>query len=350
MLRVIDRIRFSRMDRLWVEVMDTTAQACLVPPAPLTSTSEILQLRSRMRGSRVATQRAGKHGRGDQSDHCGDFAIYRPRMQRLVFLHIPKTGGMTLRSLIRHNYPLDTVLEVERDQAATITPEQVANARAIVGHLDYGWHRQVGISADTITLLRHPLDRLVSLYFYIRRRGPSHPLTDLAAGSLASFAASEYFELHNDMTRQLSGLPGKPDRHALTLAKENLVSGIAEFGTDERFDESLLLFQRRFGWQSLYYRRENVTSDRPSLKSIDPAVRRMIERNNALDLELWEVANRELDARIETQPASFHAMLRTLRRRNKVYSALVAARRAMPSPLRQLLRHQAGFHRFVDRC
>lgn len=248
-------------------------------------------------------------------------------------MHIPKTAGMTLRAVIRRNYPPRTVWEVSRDTEPLVPPEHVAEARVIAGHIPFGAERALGISADRITILRHPIERLVSFYHYVRRRGPDHALIRYASGSFADFAASGYFELHNDMTRQLSGLPGEPDAHTLAVAKHNLLHELTAYGTDDRFDETLLLFQRALGWRTIHYRSENVTERRPPLAAMDASGLRLLERNNELDLELWEVAQRELAARIEAQPPEFQDALRRFRRRNRAYSAVVSTVRTLPLPL-----------------
>lgn len=249
---------------------------------------------------------------------------------------------MTLRAVLRRNYPPRTVWEPTRGTTPLVPPEHVAAARVIAGHFPFGAERALGItSADRITILRHPIERLVSFYFYVRRRGPEHALSRHAAGSLAGFAASDYFEFHNDMTRQLSGLSGTPDAHMLAVAKHNLLHELTAFGTDDRFDESLLLFQRAFGWRSIHYARENVTERRPSLAELDPHALRTLERNNSLDLELWALAQQELAKRIDAQPPQFRAELRRFRRRNRAYTAVVSTIRALPMPVRRTIRSTA---------
>lgn len=255
-----------------------------------------------------------------------------------MFLHIPKTAGMTLRAVIRRNYPPRTVWEVTRGTELVLPPEERRRVQAIAGHIPFGAHRALEPPVDSITVLRQPIERLVSMYYYIRRRGPEHPLARYATGSLADFADSDYSELHDDMTRQLSGLPGKPDARTLAVAKHNLLHELAAFGTDDRFDESLLLFQRALGWRTIRYHRENVTARRPPLAAVDVAARRMLERNNRLDLELWDVAVRELAARIEAQPAEFHDALRRFRRRNRAYAALVSTGRTLPRPVKRMIK------------
>jgi hypothetical protein len=259
-------------------------------------------------------------------------------MRRLVFLHIPKTAGMTLRAVIRHNYPPRSVWEALRGDDPIVPPDQLSNVCVIAGHFSFGAERALGIEADSITILRDPIERLVSFYYYVRRRGPEHALFRYADGSFADFVASDYFELHNDMTRQLSGVSGEADANALAVAKYNLLHEIAAFGTDDRFDETLLLFQRRFSWRTIHYRRENVTSKRPPLTSMDANALRLLERNNELDLELWDFAQRELAARLDAQPTEFHDALRRFRRRNRAYSAVVGTVRTLPMPVRRTLR------------
>ena len=246
---------------------------------------------------------------------------------------------MTLRAVLRRNYPPRTVWEPTRGTTPLVPPEHVATARVLAGHFPFGAERTLGIAdADRITILRHPIERLVSFYFYVRRRGPEHALFRHAAGSFAEFAASDHFELHNDMTRQLSGVAGTPDGQALSVAKHNLLHELKAFGTDDRFDESLLLFQRAFDWRSIHYQRENVTERRPSLTEMDAQGLRTLERNNELDLELWTLARTELAARLDAQPAEFHDALRRFRRRNRAYSAVVSAIRTLPMPVRRTIR------------
>lgn len=242
---------------------------------------------------------------------------------------------MTLRAVLRRNYPKGTVWEPTRGTSPLVPPEHVATARVIAGHIPFGAERALGIAAESITVLRHPIERLVSFYFYVRRRGPEHALFRYASGSFADFAASDYYELHNDMTRQLSGR--EPDAEALGVAKHNLVHELTAFGTDDRFDESLLLFKRALDWRTIHYRRENVTERRPTLQDMDAAALRVLERNNDLDLELWSVAQNELAARIEAQPDEFHDALRRFRRRNRAYSAVVSTVRTLPMPVRRTL-------------
>jgi hypothetical protein len=71
-------------------------------------------------------------------------------------------------------------------------------------------------------------------------------------------------------------------------------------GLVERFDESLLLMKKRYGWGDVSYRKRKVASDRPGREDLSRALLRKIEERNRLDTDLYEYGqmrlNRELSA------------------------------------------------------
>jgi hypothetical protein len=247
----------------------------------------------------------------------------------VVFLHIGKTGGTTLRRVLRRQYPESEMMVVRaraRPREETLAdfaelPEaERARPRLILGHTVFGLHELVPRPSTYITLLRRPVSLVLSQYGFVRRT-PGHRHHQAAQGMgfeeyLASGLAQE---MNNSQTRALAGavdVPyGENPPELLELAKRNVEEHFRVVGLTERFDESLVLFGLAFGWSRLSYVRANVASKRvvPS-----PAGLAEIERLNALDLELYDWAERRLQATIDGEPR-FAAAYARFERRNRLY-------------------------------
>ena len=260
----------------------------------------------------------------------------------LVFIHIPKAAGTSLREVIARQYPPD--VQLATDAPITLTAEQRRRVRVLVGHVPFGAQAQLASPVQVITMLRHPVDRVVSLYYYVRCR-PNHPLGPYVHGrSLEWFASCGLSQVSNDQVRQIGG----GDPLSLDVATHNLITGTAAFGLAERFDESLVLMQQAIGWRHIHHRRLNVT-DRPPVRELPRAALARIERENALDMELHAVARAEFAERIERQGEQFAHALRRLRRLNPAYAAvstqLHAGVRVIPTPIRHALSRALAFFR-----
>jgi hypothetical protein len=247
----------------------------------------------------------------------------------VVFLHIGKTGGTTLRRVLRRQYPESEMMVVRaraRPREETLAdfaklPEvERARPRLILGHTVFGLHELVPRPSTYITLLRRPVSLVLSQYGFVRRT-PGHRHHQAAQGmGLEEYLTSGLAqEMDNSQTRALAGaveVPyGENPPELLELAKRNVEEHFRVVGLTERFDESLVLFGLAFGWSRLSYVRANVASKRvvPS-----PAGLAEIERLNALDLELYDWAERRLQATIDGEPR-FAAAYARFERRNRLY-------------------------------
>ena len=88
----------------------------------------------------------------------------------LYFLHIPKTAGTTLISIIDDHFNLDSILhEQVWNEILPKIPETFSQFRLIRGHFGYGLHRVLTKKPLFLTMLREPVDRVLSFYEHIRR-------------------------------------------------------------------------------------------------------------------------------------------------------------------------------------
>lgn len=137
------------------------------------------------------------------------------KVPRLMFYHIPKTGGlyvynalgsalMLLSNLTKASHPSFPGFEVARIDA----PEEMARVKSLslVGtHLPYGWHLDYKTNPpfQLFTLLRDPFERVLSNYTYNCMRGDKKP----QAAEFLEFAARP--ENCDTMVRHFCG--GTPD-------------------------------------------------------------------------------------------------------------------------------------------
>jgi hypothetical protein len=288
----------------------------------------------------------------------------------LLFLHIPKAAGTTLNQIIAYQvgraektvgeeglfhsgvyyYPgLGPGGGFLKDAQLSV-PDKVVRALgrrdlcAVVGHFWFGIHRHVPSPADYVTLLRHPVDRVASLYYHIRRFYPRHSEAnqefyrqrmvrpaDLAGMTLEEFIdAPPFREVDNDQTRRIAGVEpevGGCTKALLEKAKENIRRHFSVAGVTERFDETLVLLKRKQGWaKDLFYYPRNTNPDRPPTGNLPEALREAILRRNWLDDQLYRFVSARLDEQIAAEGPNFWDEVRALRARNEKVAGRVGVR------------------------
>jgi hypothetical protein len=222
------------------------------------------------------------------------------RRQALIFVHIPKTAGSTLNSIIVREYnPLQIAAVDGRFQRWAFhrmirwTPERLNVNDIYTGHMPFGLHKLMTREATYVTVLRKPVERVISEYFYrIGRR--SHPLADR---KIKGFSLREWVEkepYHNVQTKLLAGgspgydyMAGECSQAMLDTAKRNLNQSFSLVGLTERFDETLALCRLIFGWKVRRYAAQRVTRGKPRGEDISNDVRELIAHRNCFDVELY---------------------------------------------------------------
>jgi hypothetical protein len=98
-------------------------------------------------------------------------------IRNVVFLHIPKSGGSSIRDYLRDMVSADQVFEESRLHNV-IDYESVKSGSYYLYMSHLGFHFSQEASAASLTLLRHPIDRLLSLYSYYSDPGSGVPLLE----------------------------------------------------------------------------------------------------------------------------------------------------------------------------
>jgi hypothetical protein len=232
----------------------------------------------------------------------------RQKGQVAIFLHIPKSGGMTVYDILNREYGRSHIytfsggrhrLQHDVDKFKALSIQERNSFSLLRGHNPFGIHKLLQTHFSYITILRDPIARVVSHYYYVLNN-PHHLLHENVVSanmSLETYVSSGInYEMDNGQTRQIAGVSeeisfGMCSGDLLNQAIENIARSFSVVGLTERFDETLLLMKHVLGWKSYpVYTRQNVSKNKQSKGTLSEDTRQLIAQYNQLDLELYEYA------------------------------------------------------------
>ena len=251
--------------------------------------------------------------------------------QSVIFLHIPKTAGTTLYRIMDRHYRREAVYTIWQDGTLDdfkhLSPARRSQIRLLRGHVGLGLHEFLSGPTSYFTFLREPIDRVISYYHYVRRT-PQHYCYELVTSQ--RLGLKEFVESRTDpmldkaQTRLLSGLAtgqevpfGECTADLLEAARRNLRERMAVIGLTDEFDQTLLLLKKAFGWNKLFYARQNVSTDSTGRHDLEPATLDAIVKVNQLDLELYRYAKELFAGQLRQQNESFVQEVRSFQNTNR---------------------------------
>ncbi|MGE7636131.1 sulfotransferase family 2 domain-containing protein [Bacillus paramycoides] len=217
----------------------------------------------------------------------------------LIYLHIPKTGGTTLKNIIKRQYhPKEVWFHMEKDMIPKMEKRgNVDQLKCVGGHCWYGLHEYFEKQFQYFTMLRNPIDRVISEYYYILRRPNHNAYPQIKNMTLMEFIQNFSLKSSNQQTRRISGSIHNPN---LDHAKTNLKNDFVVAGLSEMFDDSIFLMKKAFNWQDISYSKENVTQKRPAIDEISKDILNELKKRNAMDIELYAFAKELLTEKLES--------------------------------------------------
>lgn len=274
--------------------------------------------------------------------------------QTLLFLHIPKSAGTTLASCLTDNYYNKDYSEAKtfpyenlqkfyegdifyypqgfyKDPLKTLPDHLISilnqpNLRVVTGHFSYGIHNYVQSESKYVTMLRDPVERVISLYYHLLTTnmiGKQVSLEQFLEGipvdqwllNLSDWypvkLEIDEYEIRecskrmvdNDQTRRVSGMEppfGECDEAMFRQACQNITEGFTLVGLTEKFDESLLMLTHVLGWKrEVHYVPKLKNKAKPHTKEIPAHLLEKIEELNHWDRKLYEFASERFDHTIK---------------------------------------------------
>ena len=276
-----------------------------------------------------------------------------PPAPLVVFHHIQKTAGTSLRRVVRANMPPADIEVVTRLRTAARTPAELlawyrnwyasqdedrrARLCCVMSHSAGFLLPALDRPAEALVLVREPFDRTLSQYHHKRRtRGPERPLAPLeqlyergasragrprGAGAwgalwdqLCNWQSRSLLSVFYDVSELEHSAGPSADADVWRDRLRDLVERVFLVGVQDRFEQYVQLLAHRYGWQP-FVPRAKVNAQRPGLDtSADPL--EVILAYNWLDAELYQLC-RDTQQRRESEEighGNYPALAPSLRR------------------------------------
>jgi len=243
-----------------------------------------------------------------------------------IFLHIPKTGGVTFHNILTNQYRFEKHFLCKLKELAKwndLSAIEKLKYAVVKGHFPFGGEHFYPGKCTYFTFLRDPAKRIVSHYQHIKST-PSHKLfskVNHPEYSLAKFLQNgDALLFDNCFVRFLSGAHqkkwGEINESDLALAIENFDKYFAHFGLVEEYDKSLLMLTYELGWKTPYY--VSLNKSKPESKfAIDQETETLITRFSKYDKILWEHAQSKFYLKVEKYKTQLEHDLEDFRQKNK---------------------------------
>jgi hypothetical protein len=235
------------------------------------------------------------------------------------FMHVMKTGGTTFRDHIRRNFAPEQIYpgpsppdgrwfrtaHMMLDGLRELPPERRGAIGIYMGHFPFMARELITPTPITLTLLRDPVDRTISILKQSKRDVERHrdqPLEGIYEDPwtyqtvIRNHQAKLFAMTLEDEPESLWDVL-EVDAGRLAIAKENL-ERVEALGLTERFDEFLETVREQFGW-----RFDQVPNRMVSTKTwtATKSFRDHIAEDNAAEMEFYEHAREVHDRRRRRQ-------------------------------------------------
>ena len=223
-------------------------------------------------------------------------------MNKIRFLHVPKTAGTTFSDCLNQYYRgrhfiFSGDLQKDKSRYQKISKSKQSQISMFGGHAP----RITGIpevdALPVITFFRDPVERVKSYCQHVSEGKSRYLLKDYPPSkfNLDAFLNSGINELSNIHVKLILGnqkqqLPDADKKTIIETAITVLKNDIACFGFTEQFDKSLVLLHYKLGWKKWPVYRKINTKNRQRLITFTDANIIKIRELNEIDIAVYNKA------------------------------------------------------------
>lgn len=219
-----------------------------------------------------------------------------------IFIHIPKTGGTTLNTAINKT---NWQTKPDFHYRHILYDTKKSNS----GDIFLEKNRELYSSYDIFSILRHPVDRLISEYFFIRDRKEFMGLIRRQPKNITEYAQNK--QTQNYMTSFFLGGRMFPTKETTQNDLDKVIKAIDQLpiwvGIFEEYEKSMdyLAKQMNIKWpKNIEVKR--VTLNRPKLSEVTEELKQVIIDSNSIDMQLYNHCKDILDsAQIKSAKVKF---------------------------------------------
>ena len=239
--------------------------------------------------------------RGHSFKRSFDSFLHGPA-EKLLFEHIPKCGGTSVKEYLKSHYSNRKVFEIDGmdvdrslNEFRAMSQQERFSFHLVLGHGAHKLRELFLPQVNRLTILRDPVDRIVSHYFFARQ-SPGHYLHGEIVKrdmTLAQYATSDLSpELRNNYVRRFIGVRAeeaeKTPRETIASVIDLLQTDYSVVGILEDLEDGMRRLADVCNFHSTFrsHERMNVTDTRPNV--VDAETLRLIAEVNFLDVEIYK--------------------------------------------------------------
>ncbi len=218
--------------------------------------------------------------------------------QTVIFLHSPRSGGTTLNSILRYQYGIESLHSFRNgftrdsiDSYLELPSFKQNQIKCFRGHIIFGLHEYISTPCTYITIVRHPIKRVLSLFGYISGKRGNNLYQPESQYKLEKFLDEGHpAYIPNDQVRRTAGITRNRVIHVSSIetAKNHIENNFAVIGITEYFDLSILLMEKVLNWKKKpWYVKNNYHGSGRMFSQIPTHLIDKIQSQNQLDIEFY---------------------------------------------------------------
>ncbi len=251
-------------------------------------------------------------GQGRQSDwigmknmtgkRCDQLHVTKELLDhsKLIFNHLPKAGGSSLYQFFQELFGEGRVFRfwsrtvtAETKTMESLTEDEKTKFKVFQGHFKYGYHKLFQQKCLYFGIMRDPIDRMISNYYYTREKGREDRKQHALSVDLETFVegiiaeSGKYFG-----AAQVGFLTGQSD---VKVAKRIIDTEYLACCTTDQLNDCQALLARLYGRPDLAPKRVNVTNSDDKAHHARAALRERYDDFFRRDYELLNYVRKRFD-------------------------------------------------------